>query len=212
MTLTPVAPALDDAPAHWHLRSQLDLAAQQLRAVERFNRARRMREQAAAAAARSRELRMDAARSLEVLRREHDAVVARTDEQLRESGRLLRSAADRRVVLALRNDWLLRTLEQTLEGSGVHVVARTDNGADAVGLVVAEQPDVVLVEDTLAMVPGVEVIREIRHFCPETLVVAQAAHGDRVGDLLDAGASAVFTRRTSPQEVAQALLGLVGAA
>jgi CheY-like chemotaxis protein len=209
------APAVDRIIAgapDWHPRSEIDLAAQQLQAVERFNRTCRMREEAAAAAARSRELRMDAARSLEVLRRQHDAVVARTDEQLRASGQLLRSTAERRIVLAHRNDWLVRKVQQTLEDRGVHVVARTDNGADAVGLVVAEQPDLVLVEDTLAMLAGLEVIREIRQFSPDTVVVAQAAYGDRVGQLLDAGASTVLTRQIPPHDVARSLLRLVGAA
>jgi CheY-like chemotaxis protein len=193
-------------------RSDLDLAAEQLRAVERFNRARRMREEAAAAAARSRELRMDSARSLEVLRRQHDAVVARADAQLRASGQLLRSTVERRVVVAHRNDWLVRRLQQTLEDRGVLVVARTDNGADAVGLVVAEQPDLLLVEDTLAMLPGVEVVREVRYFSPDTLVAAQAAHGGRVDQLLEAGATTVFTRQVPPHEVARSLLELVGSA
>lgn len=94
----------------------------------------------------------------------------------------------------------------------MHVVAGTDNGADAVGLTVAEQPDLVLVEDTLSMLTGVEVIREVRRFSAETVVVAQAAHGDRVGQLLDAGASAVFTRRTPPADVALSLLWLICAA
>jgi CheY-like chemotaxis protein len=196
----------------WRPRSDLDLAAQQLEAVERFNRACRMREDAAEAAARSRELRMDAARSIEVLRRQHDAVVSRAHEQLRASGKLLRSTAARRVVLASRNQWLVGKLQQALEERGVQVVARTDNGADAVGLVVAEQPDLVLVEDTLAMLPGLEVIREVRRFSPETVVTAQAAYGDRVGQLLDAGASAVYTRRIPPADVALSLLRLVGAA
>ena len=206
---SPAAQALPlQAPA-WRPRSELDLAAQQLKAVERFHRARRMREEAAAAAARSRELRMDSARSLEVLRRQHDAVVARADAQLRASGGLLRSTVERRIVVAHRDDWLARRLEQTLEDHGVRVVARTDNGADAVGLVVAEQPDLVLVEDTLAMLPGVEVVREVRQFSPDTLVAAQAAHGGRVGQLLDAGAATVFTRQVPPHEVARSLLRLV---
>ncbi len=200
------------ATPDWRPRSEIDLATQQLLAVERFNRACHVREEAAAAAAGSRELRMDAARSIEVLRRQHDAVVARADEQLRASGRLLRTRAERRVVLAHRNDWLVRKLEETLEARGVHVVARTDNGADAVGLVVAEQPDLLLVEDTLAMLAGLEVIREVRRFSPATVVVAQAACGDRVGQLLDAGARTVFTRQIPPQDVARSMLQLVGAA
>lgn len=208
--MTTTAEPSAHAPA-WQPRSELDLAAQQLQGVQRFTRTFRVREQAAATAARSRELRMDAARSMEVLQRQHDALVARADAQLRASGRLLRSTAERRVVLAHRSDWLVTKVQSALEERGVQVVAHTDNGADAVGLVVAEQPDLVLVEETLAMVGGVEVIQEIRSFAPDTVVAAQAAHGDRVGRLLDAGASTVFTRQIPPQDVAVSLLRLVGA-
>jgi hypothetical protein len=143
---------------------------------------------------------MDVARSIEVLRRQHDAVVAGADEQLRASG-LLRTTAERRVVLAHRKDWLVRKLEETLETRGVHVVAGTGNGADAVGVVVA----VLLVEDTPAMLAGLEVIREVRRFFPATVVVAQAASGDRVGQLLDVGARTVFTRQIPPQDVARSM-------
>jgi CheY-like chemotaxis protein len=210
----PSPPSARAVPAvpDWHPRSELELAAQQLRAVERFNRARHMREEAAAAAARSREMRMDAARSLEVLRHQHEAVVSRTHEQLQASGELLRSIATRRAVLVHRDDWLRRRVTRSLEDHGVDVVAGTDNGADAVGVIVAEQPDLVLVEDTLSMLPGPEVIRDVRRFSPETVVTARAAYNDRVGPLLDAGAVTVFSRQAPPADVALSLLKLVGAA
>ena len=215
MTPRTATPPTSATPAaarpEWHPRSELDVAAQQLRAIEIFNRARHMREEAAAAAARSRELRMDAARSLEVLRREHDAVVARAHEQLRVTGHLLHGTAERRAVLAHRNGWFVSRIGAVLEDSGVHVIAEVYNGADAVGLVVAEQPDLVLVEDVLAMVPGEEVVREVRRFSPETVVAAQVAHAERIGRLLDAGAAAVFQRQIPPVDVARALLELVAA-
>ena len=193
-------------------RSDVEVAAQQLRAIDAFNRARHMREQAAAAAARSREMRLDAARSMEVLRRQHAAVVKRSHEHLEASGQLLRTTAERRAVLAHRNDWLVGSLTRTLESHGVRVAAGTDNGAVAVGLVVAEQPDLGLVDYTLAMVAGVEVVCEVRRFSPDTVVAAQAADGYRVVQLLDAGATTVFPCHISPADMAQSLLDLVGAA
>ena len=196
----------------WRPRTELDLAAQQLRAIARFNDARRMAEAAGAAAARSREMRMDVTRSLEVLRREHDAVVRRAHEQLRVTGALLRGTPERRVVIAHRNEWFVGKVADALQDSGVLVVAHVDNGADAVGIAVAEQPDLVLVEDTLAMVPGEQVVRDVRGYCPATLVAAQVAHGDRVAPFLDAGASTVFTRSVPPFDAARSLLQLFAAA
>ncbi len=190
-------------------RSELDLAAQQLQAIARFNDARRMAETAAAAVARSREMRMDVSRSLEVLRREHDAVVRRAHDQLRLSGNLLRGTPERRAVIAHRNDWFAGKVAHALQDQGVLVVARIDNGADAVGIALAEQPDLLVVEDTLAMVPGEQVVRDVRTYCPDTLVAAQVAYGDRVQPLLEAGAAAVFTRQVPPLEAARSMLRLL---
>ena len=206
MTLTHDA----DTP-RLHRRSELDLAAEQLRAIASFTAAQRSAQDAAAAAARSREMRMDNTRALEVLRREHEALVARAHEQLRLSGELLHSTSARRVILAHRNAWFLDKLSDLLEPAGWRVVARMDNGADAVGAAVAEQPDLLLVEDTLAMVPGEQVVRDVLQYCPRTLVIAQVAYSDRVGALLDAGASEVFTRKVPPAAVAARLLELAAA-
>ena len=149
---------------------------------------------------------MDAARRLEVLRREHDALVARAHEQLRSSGSLLHGSAERRVVIAHRSEWFVSKVAAVLEDHGLAVVARLDNGADVVGLAVAEQPDLVLVEDTLAMVPGEQVVREVREFCPGTILAAQVPYADRIGPLLEAGAATVFTRSVPPKDVAAGLL------
>ena len=215
MTTEPLSPVHDPAHPHapaWRVRTDLDLAAQQLRAIERFNEAHRTAAAAAVTTARSREMRMDAARSLEVLRREHDALVRRAHEQLRVTGAMLHRAPERRVVIAHRNEWFVGKVVEVLQERGLRVVARVDNGADAVGIAVAEQPDLLMVEDALAMVPGEQVVREVRTYCPETLVAAQVAHGDRVGPLLHAGAAAVFTRQVPPLEAVRSMLELLDAA
>ena len=209
---TAIAGPQDPGTRTWRPRSELDLAAQQLQAIARFNDARRMAEGAAAAVARSREMRMDVARSLEVLRREHDAVVRRAHDQLRVTGSMLRSTAGRRVVIAHRSDWYVGKVTAALQDRGLLVVARVDNGADAVGIALAEQPDLIVVEDTLAMVPGEQVVRDVRSYCPQTLIAAQVAYGDRVSALLQAGAAAVFTRQVPPGEAVTSMLDLLPAA
>lgn len=210
MTIEPALSA--DVPPAGRLRTELDLAARQLQAIARFTDARRMAEAAAAAAARSREMRMDVTRSLEVLRREHDAVVRRAHEQLRVTGALLRDTPEPRVLIAHRNEWFAGKVAHGLQDHGLLVVARVDNGADAVGIAVAEQPELVVVEDTLAMVPGEQVVRDVREYCPDTVVAAQVAYGDRVGALLDAGAAVVFTRSVPPGDVVDRVVDLLGTA
>lgn len=201
-------PSAAAAPT-WRPRDELELALAQLHAIESFHQARHVQEEAQSGLPRSREMRMDASRSIEVLRRQHAAVIARADEQLRRTGGLLHATAERRVVLAHRHEWFLDKVAHALEEQGVRVVARLDNGADAIGVALAEQPDLVLVEDTLPMVIGEEVVREVRRYSPDSLVTVQVGYGERVGQLLDAGASSVFTRKIPPADVALTLLRLL---
>ncbi|MCW2608458.1 MAG: DNA-binding response regulator [Frankiales bacterium] len=200
--------ALPQLPALPH-RTELDLALQQLAAVDRFNADRRQREAALEATAQTRETRLDSARSRDALRRQHAALVERAHAHLLATGEQLGRQSRRRVVLAHRNAWFLDRVQTVLQDDGLDVVALTDNGADAVGLVVAEQPDLVLLEDALLMVPGEEVVRQARHYAPLALVAVQTASDAAVARLLEAGATAVFTRQVPPRDVAHALLDLV---
>ncbi len=84
-----------------------------------------------------------------------------------------------------------------------------ENGAEAVGFVIAEQPDLLLVEDSLSMMSGEDVLRSVLPYAPHTVCVAQVAHEDRVGALIEAGARMVWTRRAAPAELAAALRELV---
>lgn len=191
------------SPASFRRRSELDIAGQQLRAIERFHRVYRQAEAAATRTGRSREVRMDTDRRLEVLRRQHQAVVARVEEQLRRCGDVHERAGT--VVLAHRSDWFAGKVSELLGGYGLRVVARVANGAEAIGAALAEQPDLLFVEETLAMTSGREVLTEVGPYCPQTVLAAQVADGTRVGALLEAGASAVFTRQIPPADVAARL-------
>lgn len=191
-------------------RSDVDRIEQQLRGMEQFHRSRRMREQAAQAVSGSREMQMNAARELDVTRRETDALIARSEEQLRSSGQEPLGTAACTVLLAHRNAWYVGQVCGALVDVGCVVLPQVRNGADAVGLAAAEQPDLVLVEDALEMLTGEEVVRQIRELCPNAVIVAQVAYGDGIGAMTDAGASAVFTRQVPPAEVAQGLLSLIG--
>lgn len=196
--------------APWRPRSAAELAQQREQAVGRFASARAQAEQAAQAAAHTREMRMDVGRALDVTRREQEALTARVQEQRSSSPGLPGEPARRRVVIAHRSGWFVQKVVQALDGAVIEVVARLDNGADAVGLAVAEQPDLVLVEDILAMVPGEQVVREVRSFCPDTVLVGQVSSGGRVAGMLGAGAATVLTRQVPPEDVAQQLRELVG--
>lgn len=190
-------------------RSDLDLARQQLAAIDHWHEARRAAQESAQRTAASREARMDLARRLDIIRAEHRAIVARTDAQLRSSVELLQRTTPRRAIVVHRNSWFMDKVAADLGLRSIEVVARMTNGAEAVGAVVAEQPDLLLVEDSLPMMSGEDVVREVRRFAPLTRIGAQVAYDDRIAAMLEAGAHSACTRRVPPADVAAALAGLL---
>ena len=199
----------DAAEAAPEPRSDLDLFRQQLSAIERWHEARRATQEAAQRSAASREARMDLARRLDVIRAEHRAIVARTDAQLRSSVELLQRTTTRRAIVVHRNSWFMDKVAADLGLRSIEVVTKLTNGAEAVGAVVAEQPDLLLVEDSLPMMSGEDVVREVRRFAPLTRIGAQVAYDDRIAAMLEAGAHSAYTRRVPPADVAAALAGLL---
>jgi CheY-like chemotaxis protein len=201
----------DGVEPHDEPRSDLDLARQQLAAIDRWHEARRATQEAVQRTATSREARMDVSRRLDVVRAEHRAIIERTDDQLRRSVELLQRTAPRRAIVVHRNSWFVDKVTADLSLHAVEVVARLTNGAEAVGAVVAEQPDLLLVEDSLPMMGGEDVVREVRTFAPLTRIGAQVAYDDRIAAMLEAGAHSAYTRRVPPSDVASALAALLPA-
>ena len=198
-----------DATGELLPRSDLDLARQQLDAIDRWHATRRATQESAQRSAASREARMDLARRIDVIRTEHRAIVARTDAQLRRSVELLQRTSPRRAIVVHRNSWFMDKVAADLTLRHIEVVATMTNGAEAVGAVVAEQPDLLLVEDSLPMMSGEDVVREVCTFAPSTRIGAQVAYDDRIAAMLEAGAHSAYTRRVPPADVAAALAGLL---
>lgn len=196
----------------WQPRPETAVLRAQLRAIDAWNARRRTAEMSAAAAQTaemSREMRLDAARRLDVVRRQQQALIERTAQQMRDSAHVLRSQVQPRAVIVHRNEWFKSKVADGLRTGGVSVVADLDNGADAIGVAVAEQPDLLLTEDKLPMMSGEDVLREVLRFSPATLTAVQASNDWELGPLLDAGARAAFTRRVPPADVARDLCALL---
>ena len=185
-------------------RPEIERVIDQVSGIDAWNRARRDVESWAADAG-SREMRLDRARRLDVVRRQHRALVEWTDRRLREPGGCLELTPAPRAVVVHRNDWFKDKLCAGLRAGGVVVVAALSNGADAVGVVVAEQPDVLLLEDKLPMLGGLDVLAEVRRHAPKTLVTVQVGNDWEIGPFLDAGAHTAFTRRIPPADIAEAV-------
>lgn len=132
---------------------------------------------------------MDLNRRLEVIRRQHRALMERAERCTRASER--RVEAMRTAVVAHRHEWVSRRITELLRARGVEVVGATSVGADVVGWAAAEQPDLVVVSDALAMLSGEEAVRQIRRYCPSTIIAVHAGASGCERRLLEAGADAV---------------------
>ena len=187
-------------------RSQLDVLTAQVQALDAWNRAQRISELAGESVAMTREMRLDLARRMEARRREREALIARADAQLRASGEVLTTDMAPRAVLAHRNAWLRDKIATRLAEQGVVVVGAFEDGADAAGTLVIEQPDLVLVEDRLPTVSGIDVVRRAQTYAPGAFVAAHVMGSADIEAMVEAGADAVFTRRIPPLEIAEELL------
>jgi len=185
----------------WPLRSEIELINDQLEGLTAFHAERARRAALEPAHLPTRELQLDGRRRREVQCREESALQAHAERQLLASAHLLAAAVRPRAVLAHRNAWLRTKVADCLVAQGVEVVAVLDDGAEASGVLVMEQPEVVLVEDRLPSLSGLEVLQRAQAFAPRTVVAAQLQDSGEVHRFLDAGARAVFTRRTTPADM-----------
>lgn len=195
--------APDSLPAG---RSQKELATAQLAAIDAWNRARRTVEAAAETTRPSREMRLDLNRKRHARHREHEALLARSQQMLARSGEQLAETVPVRAVLAHRSSWLRDRIAQRLVEAGVQVVGEFEDGAEASGTLIAEQPDLVLVEDLLPTISGLQVLQRARTFAPWAVTGVHVMDSSGVDRFVRAGAAAVFTRRVPPDELVDELL------
>lgn len=163
----------------------------------------------AAVAGQSREQRLDAARSADMFARAHSALVERTGLDLLGSGGVLYWPVPLRVVLVTREEWFLAQISAALVDRGMDVVARLDNGADALGVVAAEQPDLLVLDRSLPMLSGDQLIRWTELVSPATRTAAKVLDDREIAPTLACGASTAFARRVPAAEVATTLSALV---
>ena len=180
-----------------------DRIVRQIEAIDAWNVARRKRESLLEAAGGSRVDWMADRRQADVLRRTHQAIVSSAHGQLAEEvGPLLFPGAT--AVIAHRHSWFAEKLAGLIAARGVTVLACTDNGAEALGVVVAEQPDVLLAGDRLGMLPGDVLLAETELFSPATFRAVQISEPRQEQSWL-AQADAVFLRHHPPAEIEQVL-------
>lgn len=176
-----------------------DRVERQIRAMAAFQRHAEVMQRLEAQEVASREMRRDARHRLEALRRTQQMLVRRTESLVDESQELLRQRPPLALVVH-RNEWMRQKVAQGLRDRGIEVLPLCEDGADGLGMAIADQPDLVVLEDRLSSLSGLELVGGLLEYC-DALVAAQVAHDDEVGPMLEAGASAVFTRRVPPAVV-----------
>jgi CheY-like chemotaxis protein len=198
--LEPPAPRVDP--------HALDLLLAQLRALQSWHDEHRSARQRPAET--RREAQLDAVRERDTRAREVDALLRRSERALEESRALLASVAPR-ALLAHRQAWFLDRVRVRLVERGAEVVAPLFDGAEAVGVAVLEQPDLVLVSDLLPGWTGAQAVERVRRFVPSARIGATASSREAELVLTRAGADVVWQRDVPPAVVADGLLDLLGA-
>ncbi len=192
-----------------HEQSAVALLLRQIEGIDAWNSTRQSRERALRSGPVTRQDRLEAARRVDMLAHAHATVLAYASSNLADQQKPLAGVIARRAVVAHRHVWFADKLSQGLEAGGVDVIGASDNGAEALGVVVAEQPDLLVLGDALVMLTAVVLLREVALFAPATLRAVQVSNSNGVGLMLDAGAQSVFTQQLPPQETADHLLALL---
>jgi len=105
--------------------------------------------------------------------------------------------ADDHRVVRVGLEQLLGTFED------VQLIGAADGGEEAVRLVTAERPDVLILDLSMPDLDGVEVTRRLARGAPETRIVVFTSFSDRerIMQALDAGAIGYLLKDAEPEEI-----------
>ncbi len=116
-----------------------------------------------------------------------------------------------RVLLADDHRMLREGLRRSMGELGFTVVGEARNGAEAVDLAAAIQPDVVLMDVTMPELDGVEATRQLKGRLPGTYVIMLTMHADQdvLAEAIRAGANGYLVKDCSVDEIALAIDAVV---
>jgi len=72
-----------------------------------------------------------------------------------------------------------------------------------------EQPDLIVVQDLLPLLPGLQVVRQARRYATTALIAAHLLDSRQAQSFLSAGADVAFSRLDRPGEIAEQLVALL---
>lgn len=111
-----------------------------------------------------------------------------------------------RVVLVDDHAMVRQGLAQVLQDSeDIKVIGQAGNGLEAVDLVKAEEPDVVVLDYTMPQMDGVTAVEQIRKLCPKTKILVLTVHENihYAVKVLEAGAHGFVIKAAAVQELVQ---------
>ncbi|MEL6983347.1 MAG: response regulator transcription factor [Actinomycetota bacterium] len=137
-----------------------------------------------------------------------------TDEVTAPGARTGDQASMRRAIRLLLADdhrMLREGLRRSMDELGFTVVGEARNGAEAVDLAAAIQPDVVLMDVTMPDIDGVEATRQLKSRLPGTAVIMLTMHADQdiLAEAIRAGANGYLVKDCSVDEIAMAIEAVV---
>jgi DNA-binding NarL/FixJ family response regulator len=112
-----------------------------------------------------------------------------------------------RLMLADDHRMLREGLRRSMADQGFDMVGEARDGAEAVELAAALQPDVILMDVTMPELDGVEATRRVRAAFPDVKVVMLTMHADQdvLASAIRAGASGYLVKDCSTEEIADAV-------
>ena len=113
-----------------------------------------------------------------------------------------------RVVIADDHNVVRKGIRELLADEGdIEVIGEARNGYEAVDLVLAHHPDVVVMDIAMPELSGVEATRQIRAAAPEVRVLVLTAYTDDpyIYGLLDAGAAGYILKTAEGREIVRAV-------
>jgi PAS domain S-box-containing protein len=123
-------------------------------------------------------------------------------------------AARSRVRIVIADDY--RLMRDGLRGflekePGFEIVGEAANGLEAVHRSNEAKPDVVIMDIEMPVMDGIEATREIKQALPEVKVIGLVAYDENsvASRVLDAGASSVVPKGSSPEAVSEAIRSAV---
>ena len=113
-----------------------------------------------------------------------------------------------RVLLADDHSIVREGLRRIVEESGdIEVVAEASNGREAVLAVRKEQPDVAVIDISMPVLDGLEVITQLKCECPEVPILVLTMHEEDqyIIRAIETGAMGYITKQSAPEQLVTAI-------